>query len=67
MAKKIIYWVATLWLALGMSVTGSVQVLHLKEKAPFMQNLGYPDYFLTIIGVLLFVYGLSIQFPLLTW
>ncbi len=53
MAKrnKIIYWVATVWLALGMVSTGIVQLIRLEEEVDMMQRLGYPIYFLTIIGV----------------
>lgn len=50
--NKIIYWVATLWLALGMVATGIVQLLKMKEEVEkITQALGYPIYFLTIIGV----------------
>jgi hypothetical protein len=52
--NKIIYWVSTLWLALGMISTGAVQLLKLKEGAGGLDsitNLGYPIYFLTILGV----------------
>jgi uncharacterized membrane protein YphA (DoxX/SURF4 family) len=49
--NKIIYWVSTAWLALGMLSTGIVQVIHLKEEVEVMTRLGYPLYFLTIIGV----------------
>jgi hypothetical protein len=49
--NKIIYWITTLWLALGMLSTGIVQVLKLKEEADMMAHLGYPLYFLTILGV----------------
>lgn len=48
---KIIYWVATLWLALGMLSTGIVQLIHMKEEVELMGRLGYPLYFLTILGV----------------
>ena len=51
---KIIYWVATLWLALGMSVTGVGQLIKMKEGAGGVNTinlLGFPLYFLTIIGV----------------
>ena len=48
---KIIYWIATLWLSLGMVSTGVVQLIKLKEEADMMTHLGYPLYFLTIIGV----------------
>ena len=53
MAKrnKIIYWVATAWLALGMLSTGIVQLMRTEEEVDLMTHLGYPIYFLTIIGV----------------
>jgi len=56
MAKrnKIIYWIATVWLALGMASTGAVQLLKGKEGAGGLDNithLGYPVYFLTILGI----------------
>ena len=49
--NKIIYWVATLWLALGMTSTGIVQLIQMKEEVEKMTQLGYPTYFLTILGV----------------
>jgi uncharacterized membrane protein YphA (DoxX/SURF4 family) len=48
---KIIYWVATLWLSLGMVSTGIVQIIHMDEEVQKMSTLGYPVYFLTIIGI----------------
>ncbi len=49
--NKIIYWAATLWLSLGMISTGIVQIIHMDEEVQKMNTLGYPTYFLTIIGV----------------
>lgn len=49
--NKIIYWVATIWLALGMLATGIVQLIRLEEEAATMAHLGYPAYLLTILGV----------------
>ncbi|SFD91443.1 DoxX family protein [Flavobacterium phragmitis] len=49
--NKIIYWIATLWLALGMISTGIVQLIQLKEETEMMNHLGYPLYFLTLLGV----------------
>jgi hypothetical protein len=49
--NKIIYWIATLWLALGMTATGIVQLIPMKEEAEMIQRLGYPLYFLTLLGV----------------
>lgn len=48
---KIIYWVATIWLSLGMISTGIVQLIQMEEEVQKMNTLGYPSYFLTIIGV----------------
>lgn len=51
---KIIYWIATLWLSLGMVSTGIVQLLRAKEGQGGLDSvthLGYPAYILTILGV----------------
>src|SRR5690349_10583263 len=48
--KKIIYWVATIWLCLGMLSSGLVQLLRVKEEVAFVIAMGYPVYFLTILG-----------------
>ena len=60
--NKIIYWVATLWLALGMTSTGIVQILQIKEEVDMMAHLGYPLYFLVILGVIAILIP---KFPLL--
>lgn len=65
---KIIYWIATVWLALGMVSTGMVQLLKMKEEVDMMTHLGYPIYFLTILGIwkMLGVVAVLIpKFPLL--
>jgi uncharacterized membrane protein YphA (DoxX/SURF4 family) len=49
--NKIIYWISTLWLALGMVSTGIVQLFQVKTEVDFIIRLGYPGYFLTILGV----------------
>lgn len=49
--NKIIYWIATLWLALGMVSSGVVQILNIKAETEFIINLGYPSYFLPLLGV----------------
>jgi uncharacterized membrane protein YphA (DoxX/SURF4 family) len=49
--KKIIYWIATLWLSLGMVSTGIVQLIKTDDEVLSMNRLGYPLYFLTILGV----------------
>jgi hypothetical protein len=49
--NKIIYWVATLWLSLGMLSTGLVQLLKMDEEVTKINQLGYSNYVLTILGV----------------
>jgi DoxX-like family len=49
--NKIIYWIATGWLALGMLSTGIVQLLKTKEEVDLLTHLGYPLYFLTLLAV----------------
>ena len=69
--NKIIYWIATLWLSLGMISTGAVQLF--KQKAgqgglDTITELGYPIYILTILGVwkvLGVIAVLTPKFPLL--
>ena len=48
---KIIYWIATCWLSLGMLSSGTVQLLKMKEEVDMMAHLAYPVYFLTILGI----------------
>ncbi len=48
--NKIIYWIATAWLSLGMLSTGLVQLLHLEQEVKMMAHLGYPAYLLTLLG-----------------
>ena len=49
--NKIIYWIATIWFCFGMLTSGVVQLLQLPFEVEFMMNLGYPQYFLPILGV----------------
>ena len=70
--NKIIYWIATIWLSLGMLSTGIVQLFKLKGDGPgslaSMTHLGYPVYFVTLLGIakILGVIALLVsKFPLL--
>jgi len=49
--KKISYWFFTLWLCLGMVSTAIVQLLNQKEELEMITRLGYPVYFLTLLGI----------------
>jgi hypothetical protein len=55
--KKIIYWIATIWLSTGMLATGILQLTRAKAEGSIsppgtegIAHLGYPIYFLTILG-----------------
>jgi len=73
--NKITYWISTIWLALGMLATGALQLFKAKAEGAVappgvygITHLGYPVYFLTILGVwkILGVVALVIpKFPLL--
>lgn len=52
--NNIIYWIATIWLSLGMVSTAVVQLLKLKDGQGALNviiHLGYPVYILAILGV----------------
>lgn len=49
--NKIIYWIATIWLSLGMFSTGIVQLMQFEEGIEGTLRLGYPAYFLILLGV----------------
>lgn len=50
--RNIFYWIATVWLSLGMVSTAIVQLTGLDEEIQkTVHELGYPSYFLFIIGV----------------
>jgi len=49
--KKITYWIATLWLALGMVSTGVVQLMQMEEEVQKFNELGYPIYLMTVLGI----------------
>src|SRR5258707_5273997 len=56
--NTIIYWISTIWLALGMLSTGTLQLFKVKAEGAVappgvygITHLGYPIYSLTILGV----------------
>jgi len=69
--NKIIYWIFTIWLALGMVSTGLVQLFKGKTGAGGLDtvvNLGYPVYFLTLLGIWKILGAVTVlipKFPLL--
>lgn len=49
--KLIIYWIATALLSFGMLGSGLAQIFQAKDMVDLVVPLGYPLYFLRIIGV----------------
>ena len=49
--NKIIYWVATALLSFGMLGSGISQILHTDDMNELITHIGYPLYFIYIIGV----------------
>ncbi len=50
--NKIIYWVTTLWMSLGMVSSGVVQLIRMEDELERTVNhLGYPIYFITILAI----------------
>jgi len=66
-AGKIIYWIATIWLSLGMVSTGAVQLFQIKGDGPgspdSMTQLGYPVYFVTFLGIAKFLGVIALLLP----
>ncbi len=62
-AKKIAYWIFTIWLALGLVSTGVVQTLHVDEEIQFILDLGYPEYLLTLLGISKILAAIAVLLP----
>lgn len=73
--NKIIYWIATIWLGLGLVATGLLQLLKTEAVGALappgvwgIKQLGYPVFFLTILGVWKILGAIALlvpKFPLL--
>jgi len=64
--KKVIYWIATIWLALGLVSTGIVQLLHTPDGVGggnMMIALGYPVYLMTLLGILKIAGAIALLLP----
>lgn len=48
--NKIIYWIATIWLALAMTASAIQQIFNIGGFVEIMERLDYPSYFAAIIG-----------------
>ena len=48
--NKIVYWIFTIWMSLVLVSSAIVQLLKVKDEVDTITKLGYPVYFMTIIG-----------------
>jgi uncharacterized membrane protein YphA (DoxX/SURF4 family) len=67
--NKIIYWIATIWLALGMVSTGALQLFKGKTGqggVDMIMHLGYPVYLVTILGIWKILGVLAVLVPKFT-
>ena len=61
--NKIIYWIATIWLSLGMVSSGIIQFSKTKEEVELFTHLGYPVYFLTMLAIWKFLGVIAVLIP----
>ena len=63
-AKSVAYWTMTILVALPIGSGGVAQVAHVKENVDgFVHVLGYPLYFMTILGVWKVLGAIAILVP----
>jgi uncharacterized membrane protein YphA (DoxX/SURF4 family) len=62
-SRLIAYWVTTGLLALECEVGGVMGALRLSPFSEIMAHLGYPSYFMTIIGVWYILAGIALLVP----
>lgn len=64
--NRIIYWAATIWLALGMTFTGAGQIIGMESGTggvDMMKDLGFPVYILPLLGILKILGTTAILIP----
>jgi uncharacterized membrane protein YphA (DoxX/SURF4 family) len=62
-ARTIVYWVATAIIALVMLSGGAADLLHRKDTVEGMLRLGYPLYFVRILGFWKVLGGIAVLAP----
>jgi len=62
-SRPVIYWTATVIAALLFAVPGTALVLHVPHFAAEMGRLGYPTYFLNLLGVFKVLAAIAILAP----
>lgn len=61
--RPIIYWVVTVVAALLFAVPGTALILHIPHFADEMARLGYPSYFLGLLGIFKVLAAVTIVAP----
>ena len=63
-AKSIVYWTTTILVAVSIGSGGAAQVAHVQQNVDgFVRVLGYPLYFVTILGVWKVLGAIAILVP----
>ena len=62
-SRKITYWVTTVFVATAFFVTGIGNLVPIAHIAQDMSRLGYPPYFLNILGTSKILAAITILFP----
>jgi hypothetical protein len=57
------YWIATIWLASGLLAGGLQQIFHTKNFVDIFVHLGYPLYFMSILGAWKILSVIAILIP----
>lgn len=61
--NKIIYWAATIWMAVAFLIGGVAQLARVEQAVNSFDNLGFPHYFLSILGVWKILGAIAILLP----
>jgi len=48
--EKIAYWITTAWVAIVMTISGSLAIIHQPAMMKGLAHLGYPVYFSNLLG-----------------
>lgn len=63
-ARSILYWATTVLVAVSIGSGGAAQVAHLQQNVDgFVHVLGYPAYFVTVLGVWKVLGAITILLP----
>jgi len=67
MTAKLLYWISTGLIALVMTFGGIVDAMQTPEALAIIHRLGYPDYFLTMLGVAKLLGVIALLAPVPRW